>query len=275
MHPAPQLFQVQGGIFRIGGDGYPPTQYILINGLVPAQQGRLQKQMIGAQIEIAFEPSNDIQVISKEIQTVSLVQIVQDTVQINLLAGGGVVPRQHNIGFGTFAVPLGTPHAGWTIDQDVFDKVGAVKNRDPRYTQSRRTAADPIVTEDPKRGPRIPDIAPGVAGLPSSGFSIRRGIDGRFKGCALLRDQPTVTYDPATQTVAGGMAFEIAVLSDGTKRQPAAWLGSITWGWNTGPAGPALTPIAVVAQGPSPAFIAAVAQWNNTPAGGAAMLPLP
>lgn len=275
MQPAAQLFQVQGGTFRIGGESYPPTTYQLINRPVMAQQGRLQKQEIGARIEIAFDPSNDIQVIAKEIQTVSLVQIVHDTVQINLIAGGAVVPRQHNVGFGTFAVPPGSPHAGWTIDQDVFDKSLAVKNRDPRYSQSRLTATDPISAEDPKRVPQRLESTTQGAGQPSPGFSVKRGTDGRFKGCALLRDQPTVTIDPATQTANGGMAFEIAALSDGTRRLPAAWLGSITWGWTIGPAGPVLNPLTVVPARLSAAFIAAVTQWNNTAAGGAPMLQLP
>jgi hypothetical protein len=234
------------------------------------------KRQVGAQLEIAFEPSQDVQVISPEIQTVSLVQIVLDTLQITLGAGGPAVPRQHNVGFGTFAV-VGGAHTGWTIDQDVFAKGGGVKNRDPRYPQSRLAATEPIRSDDPKKGPRKSEVTgSGSADLPSSGFSAKRGApDNRFSA-ALLRDQPTVTFDPTTETVAGGMAFEVAALADGSRRQRARWLGSITWGWTMGPHGPFLTPIAAVAPGPiSAAFTAAVATWNATPAGGAPMLDLP
>jgi len=260
-------FQVHGGSFWIGTRLNPQTNYFAVNGVAP---GRLPKQQVGAQIEIAFDPSNDIAIISKEVQTVSLVQIVHDMIQIN----GGPV-NQHNVGFGTFAVPGGA-HIGWTIDQDVFAKGMAVINRDPRYPQKRLTAKDPIVVDDPKKQPPRLDVRGEGGGRPSSGFSVGRGLDGRFSGCALLRDQPTVTYDPANDVVGGGMAFEIAAIADPTQRVPARWLGSVSWGWSIVGGLSVQTPIALVAHGGiSPAFAAAVHQWNTTPAGGGPMLPLP
>ncbi|HEX7304304.1 hypothetical protein [Lentzea sp.] len=270
-----QNFQVQGGNFWIGGNGSPKTGFITIDKTVTGKPGTPPMREVGAQIEIAFTP--DRGAVHREIQTVSLVQVVLDTVRLATLAGGAVVPRQHNIGYGTFAVPNGQPHQDWTIDQDVFDKAGAVRNRDPRYAQNRLTDKDKISTEDPKKGVQQTDVSyPGSGGgRPSHGFSVGRGTDGGFKGSALLRDQPTVKYDPAVDTAAGGMSFEIAALADPTARQPAQWLGSVTWGFTLAPAGPVLVPIAVVAGGPSPAFLAAAAQWNATPAGGAPMLPLP
>ncbi|MDQ3402169.1 MAG: hypothetical protein M3548_02090 [Actinomycetota bacterium] len=201
-----------------------------------------------------------------------------DTVQIISNAGGVANLRQHNVGFGTFAVPAGQAYADWTIDQDVFDKAGQVKNRDPRYSQSRMDdKKEKINTEDPKKGVQRSDVSyPGSgSGRPSPGFSVGRGIDQLFKGSALLRDQPSANYDPTTHTAAGGMSFEIAAMADGTARKPATWLGSITWGFTITPAGTVLLPITTVQAGPSPAFLAAVAQWNATAPGGTTMFPLP
>ena len=271
---AEQNYNVQGGTFRIGGDRAPKTAFFTIDKTVTGRPGTPPKREVGAQIEIAFTPARGA--VDNEIQTISLVQIVHDHVQLAAIMGGAVAPRQHNIGFGTFAV-VGGAHAGWTIDQDVFDKAGAVKNRDPRYSQSRLTPGDKINIEDPKKGVQQTDVSyPGSGGgRTSPGYSVGRGTDGAFKGSALLRDQPTVTYDPAVHTVAGGMSFEIAALADATARRPARWLGSVTWGFTLGPAGPVLVPVTPVGNGPSAAFVAAVAQWNVTLAGGANMLQLP
>jgi hypothetical protein len=267
-------YDVQGGKFWIGGSGNPKTGFITIDKTVTGRSGTPPRREVGAQIEIAFTPTRSA--VHDEIQTVSLVQIVRDDVQIATIAGGVVVPQQHNLGYGTFAV-VGGAHAGWTIDQDVFEKTGAVKNRDPRYSQTRLSTSDSINTEDPKKGVQKTDVSyPGSGGgKPSPGYSVGRGLDKNFKGAALLRDQPSVTYDPAVNTAAGGMFFEIAALADPTVRQTARWLGSVTWGFTLTPAGPVLVPIAVVANGPSAAFVAAVAKWNTTQAGNANMLQLP
>jgi hypothetical protein len=224
---------------------------------------------VGAQLEIAFKPSDDVSVIGKEIQTVSLVQIVRDRVEVAPVGGGTPVPLvHHNVAFGLVGVPAAHVHAGWTVDQDILASNGITAiNRDPRYAQKRLLATEKINSEDLASGRPPPGYAAARQTARSNQFSL-----------ALLRDQPTASYDPATHQIQGGMDFEIAALADGTIRVPPFWLGSVSWGWDIVHDNPALRQIAIVNPGsplPSAAFLAARAQWNGALVAGAPLFQLP
>jgi hypothetical protein len=256
------MFNVFGGEFRYGQAGSPRTQYIAIDRPLSGRRGQPVKRQVGAQLEIAFEPKDDIGVISKQAQTVSLVQIVKNRVEVVPVGGGAAVPLvQHNVAFGLVGLRSAHPHAGWTIDQDILAADGiAVINRDPRYAQKRLLATEPINSEDPEKGP----AAARRQTQRSNRFSV-----------ALLRHQPTASYDPQVHRIRGGMDFEIAAIVDATARIPALWLGSISWGWDIVADSPTPRPVAVVNPAPSAAFVAAVAQWNGAVIAGSPLLQLP
>jgi hypothetical protein len=268
-----QTFVVHGGEFRLGLPGSPTMRYITIDRQLTARQGQPVKRQVGAQLEIAFKPSDDVSVIGREIQTVSLVQIVRDRVQVAPVGGGAPVPLvQHNVAFGLVGVPPAHVHAGWTIDQDILASSGVTAiNRDPRHAQKRLLATEKINSEDPRRG-----AAPG---RPSSGYAAaRQATRSNQFSFALLGDRPTASYDPAIHQIQGGMDFEIAALADGTARVPAFWLGSVSWGWDIVDNAPTLRPVAVLNAGnaaPSAAFLAARAQWNGALVAGSPLLQLP
>ncbi|MBB5873344.1 hypothetical protein F4553_006778 [Allocatelliglobosispora scoriae] len=273
-------YPVTGGSFIIGGDGeLKDTGYTAVNQ--PTKKKQDPAVVRGAELKIAFLADN-AQAPNQGGGTtmrVSLIQIVQDNTIVT--DSNGLVTHHGINGYQPNQIQVfdGTADDGTHIDQQFFNRSGAVINRDPRYAQQRLLGTEKMITQNPKKdGAKVtPEIGGDrSAAIPSGGWAGER-VNTKFS-LAMLRDQPgaTIKTGPNADTLVGGMMFEIAVLFEATNSTPATWGGSISWGFTIVGGQAVLTPIAVIPGGGlSPRFIKARNAWNAAVVGGNPLLQLP
>lgn len=222
--------KVRGGVFST-------RRYHALN-----EEG-LKLKTTGAEILLRFTPEPDL-----DADVVSLVQVVKDTVA---QTGVSEQLRQKSGAFERRAVGENGADNGATIDQEPYDKHGKLVNLDPRYTEQRLTASEPL---------RQKPV--GLFQLPTTGYAAQKKEDGWTT--AELRDRPAIEY-PLANLLSGGMEFEVVAMAE--KGEQKWYVGSVCWGWRVNKGLESiLTPTEIQLgdyEQATPRFFKAAIKWNE------------
>lgn len=217
---------------------------------------------VGASMLLFFRPKAAL---GQEGDTVSLVQTVKDTTQLEAPDGSDVTPKAktsllHERKL-TEGPDVSAQEAGTGIDQEVLSEPekGAdqkVVNRDPRYSERRMDPNEPLRLKADSGG-----------GSPRS--TVRGEKD--WPNPAALSDQPAQNVrnkDPnslgkAVYKLTGSMRFEVAALHN----QSNSYVGSVSWGWKAGADNQVELDPAVITKvddgNASPTLMKAAKLWND------------